>query len=63
MCSDSFSVLYSKYIDLKLGIFYLKSFVHHQLCLNCILKFKFFKNSMIIFEYYKMLREWFQSDP
>ena len=55
--------LYSNHIDLKIGTFYIKSFVHHQSCLNCIVIFKFFKNSKIIFEYYEMLSEWLQSAP
>jgi len=58
MLSYSFSFLYSNHIDLKIGTVYIKSFVHHQTRLNCIFNFKFFKNSMIIFEYYEMRREW-----
>jgi len=56
----SFSFLYALTLIKKI---YIKGFVHHQLCLNCILNFKSFKNSIIIFEYYKMLSEWFQSAP
>jgi len=63
MLSYSFSFLYSNHIDLKIGTFYIKSIMHHQSCLNCIFNFKFFKKSMIIFEYYKMLIEWLQSVP
>ena len=44
---------------LKIGRFYIKSVVHHRSCLNCNFYFKFFKNSTIIFENYKMLSEWF----
>ena len=51
-------ILYSNHIDLQIRSFYIKSFVHHQLCLNCIFIFKFFKNSMIVFKNYKKLSEW-----
>ena len=47
----------------KIGAFHTKRFVHRQSYLKCIFNFKFFKKSMIIFAYYKMLSEWLQSAP
>jgi len=58
---DASYSFHSNHIDLKNGTFYIKSFLHQQLCLKCI--FNFFKNSMIIFEFYKTLSEWVQSAP
>ena len=58
-----FSFLYSNHIDWKIDTIYFKSVVHHQSCLNCVFIFKFFKNSMIIFEYYTMLNEWLRNAP